>query len=124
MADRALGASTSERRASGSAAGVQSISRGESRRTRSLIVRVAMARDDARRRGESALQAHDVEALAAVERVSSGDAVGNCSGRTPMPIRFDRWMRSNDSAITAHPSNCGLRGPIAATIRHRSPFRR
>src|SRR5580693_4137600 len=26
---------------------------------------------------------------------------GNCSGITPMPIRLDRWMRSNDSAITA-----------------------
>ena len=25
----------------------------------------------------------------------------NSNGRTPMPTRFDRWIRSNDSAITA-----------------------
>jgi hypothetical protein len=26
---------------------------------------------------------------------------GNCSGTTPMPMRFERWMRSNDSVMTA-----------------------
>ena len=40
---------------------------------------------------------------------------GNCSGMTPMPIRLERWMRSNDSAITARtPSS---RVPLAAQSR-------
>jgi hypothetical protein len=31
-----------------------------------------------------------------------------------MPTRFERWMRSNDSAITARtPSKPSLRGPVA-----------
>ncbi|SLJ77298.1 Uncharacterised protein [Mycobacteroides abscessus subsp. abscessus] len=38
---------------------------------------------------------------------------GNCSGMTPMPIRFERWMRSKDSVMTAFtPSR---RVPLAAT---------
>ena len=39
----------------------------------------------------------------------------NCSGSTPMPTRFERWMRSNDSASTARtPSR---RVPLAAQSR-------
>ena len=39
----------------------------------------------------------------------------NCSGRMPMPTRLVRWMRSNDSAITARtPSSSG---PFAAQSR-------
>ena len=39
----------------------------------------------------------------------------NCSGSTPMPIRFERWMRSKLSAITARtPEQHGaLGGPVA-----------
>ena len=40
---------------------------------------------------------------------------GNCSGSTPMPTRFERWMRSKLSAITARtPSR---RVPFAAQSR-------
>ena len=40
---------------------------------------------------------------------------GNCSGMTPMPMRFERWMRSKDSAMTAlTPSS---RVPLAAQSR-------
>ena len=40
---------------------------------------------------------------------------GNCSGSTPIPTRFERWMRSNDSTITARtPSR---RVPLAAQSR-------
>ena len=39
----------------------------------------------------------------------------NSSGKMPMPIKLLRWMRSNDSAITARmPSNIG---PFAAQSR-------
>ena len=39
----------------------------------------------------------------------------NCSGRTPIPTRFDRWIRSKLSAITARmPSS---RVPLAAQSR-------
>ena len=38
-----------------------------------------------------------------------------CSGRMPIPTRFDRWIRSNDSAIAARtPSSAG---PLAAQSR-------
>ena len=40
---------------------------------------------------------------------------GNCNGNTPIPIKFDRWIRSYDSAITAFtPSNAV---PFAAQSR-------
>ncbi len=34
-------------------------------------------------------------------RLAADSPAGNCSGMTPMPIRFDRWMRSKDSVMTA-----------------------
>ncbi|CNU29984.1 Uncharacterised protein [Mycobacterium tuberculosis] len=40
---------------------------------------------------------------------------GNCSGITPMPIRLDRWIRSNDSAITARTPSSNV--PLAAQSR-------
>ena len=40
---------------------------------------------------------------------------GNISGSTPMPMRFERWMRSKLSAMTARtPSNMV---PLAAQSR-------
>jgi hypothetical protein len=39
----------------------------------------------------------------------------NCSGSTPMPTRFERWIRSKLRAITAFtPSSCV---PLAAQSR-------
>ncbi len=47
--------------------------------------------------------------------VSAFSSSRNCSGRIPMPTRFERWMRSKLSASTARtPSN---RGPLAAQSR-------
>ena len=40
---------------------------------------------------------------------------GNCSGMTPMPIRFERWIRSKDSAITARTPSSVV--PLAAQSR-------
>lgn len=40
---------------------------------------------------------------------------GNSSGRIPIPIRLERWIRSNDSAITTRIPNS--RGPFAAQSR-------
>ena len=40
---------------------------------------------------------------------------GNCSGMTPIPIRFDRWMRSKDSVITARTPSRLV--PLAAQSR-------
>ena len=40
---------------------------------------------------------------------------GNCSGMTPMPMRFERWMRSNDSVITARTPSRLV--PLAAQSR-------
>jgi hypothetical protein len=40
---------------------------------------------------------------------------GYCSGRTPMPMRFDRWMRSYDSAITTFTPSSAV--PLAAQSR-------
>jgi hypothetical protein len=40
---------------------------------------------------------------------------GNCRGRTPMPIRLLRWMRSYDSAITARTPSSAV--PFAAQSR-------
>lgn len=40
---------------------------------------------------------------------------GNCSGRTPMPMRFERWMRSYDSAMTALTPRSAV--PLAAQSR-------
>ncbi len=47
---------------------------------------------------------------------AAADSPGRyCSGRTPIPIRLDRWIRSNDSASTARtPSS---RVPLAAQSR-------
>ena len=42
-------------------------------------------------------------------------AAGNSSGTMPMPIRFERWMRSYDSAITARTPWSA--GPFAAQSR-------
>ncbi len=39
----------------------------------------------------------------------------NCSGSTPMPIRFERWMRSKLSAITARTPSSFV--PLAAQSR-------
>ena len=39
----------------------------------------------------------------------------NCSGSTPMPTRFERWMRSKDSAITARTPSRFV--PLAAQSR-------
>ena len=39
----------------------------------------------------------------------------NSSGSTPMPTRFDRWIRSNDSAITAFTPSRMV--PLAAQSR-------
>ena len=39
----------------------------------------------------------------------------NSSGSTPMPIRFDRWMRSNDSTSTARTPSSAV--PLAAQSR-------
>src|SRR5215472_12679111 len=39
----------------------------------------------------------------------------NCSGSTPMPMRLDRWMRSNDSASTARTPSSAV--PFAAQSR-------
>src|SRR5260363_50460 len=42
-------------------------------------------------------------------------SVVNCSGNTPMPTRFERWMRSKLRAMTAlTPNNCV---PLAAQSR-------
>ena len=38
---------------------------------------------------------------------------GNCSGMTPMPMRFERWMRSDDSAMTRAPPSSQV--PLAAS---------
>ena len=40
---------------------------------------------------------------------------GYCSGRTPIPIRFDRWIRSYDSAMTARTPSSAV--PLAAQSR-------
>ena len=40
---------------------------------------------------------------------------GNCSGMTPMPIRFERWIRSYDSAMTALTPSSEV--PLAAQSR-------
>ncbi len=40
---------------------------------------------------------------------------GNCSGMTPMPIRLERWMRSNDSVMTARTPSRLV--PLAAQSR-------
>jgi len=40
---------------------------------------------------------------------------GNCSGITPMPMRFERWMRSKDSTITALTPSSAV--PLAAQSR-------
>ena len=40
---------------------------------------------------------------------------GNCSGRTPMPTRFERWMRSYDSAMTTLTPRSSV--PLAAQSR-------
>ena len=40
---------------------------------------------------------------------------GYCSGITPMPIRFERWMRSYDSAMTALTPRSEV--PLAAQSR-------
>ncbi len=46
---------------------------------------------------------------------SADSPSGNCSGRMPIPTRFERWMRSYDSASTKRtPSS---RGPFAAQSR-------
>jgi hypothetical protein len=70
--------------------------------------------------------AGDVERLGAVEL--QGLAVVpslNCSGSTPMPTRFERWMRSKLSAITAlTPSSACPWPPSRATSRCRIPCRR
>ena len=44
----------------------------------------------------SAVDAGDVERLGAVEARATRRSrpAGNCSGSTPMPIRFERWIRS------------------------------
>ncbi len=39
----------------------------------------------------------------------------NTSGSTPMPIRFERWMRSNDCATTARTPSSTV--PLAAQSR-------
>ena len=39
----------------------------------------------------------------------------NCSGSTPMPIRLDRWIRSNDSTSTARTPSSAV--PLAAQSR-------
>ena len=39
----------------------------------------------------------------------------NCSGKIPMPTRFERWMRSKLSAITTRTPNRS--GPLAAQSR-------
>ena len=39
----------------------------------------------------------------------------NCSGKTPMPTRFERWMRSNDLAMTARTPSSSV--PLAAQSR-------
>ncbi len=40
---------------------------------------------------------------------------GNWSGSTPMPMRFERWMRSYDSAMTAFTPSSAV--PLAAQSR-------
>ena len=40
---------------------------------------------------------------------------GYCSGSTPMPIRFERWIRSYDSAMTARTPSSMV--PLAAQSR-------
>ena len=39
----------------------------------------------------------------------------NCSGSTPMPTRFERWMRSKLSAMTARMPSSAV--PLAAQSR-------
>ena len=51
---------------------------------------------------------------------------GNCSGTTPMPIRFERWMRSKLSVMTALDAEQAgaLRRPVTRRARSRTPCRR
>src|ERR1035438_1023253 len=61
----------------------------------------------------SALRDAGVGPVSPSDPAFSPDA--NCRGSTPMPIRFDRWIRSKLSAITARtPNNAG---PFAAQSR-------
>ncbi|WMQ73504.1 MAG: hypothetical protein GPOALKHO_000522 [Sodalis sp.] len=53
--------------------------------------------------------------IAAQAKRLASFAVGNSSGKIPIPIKSERWIRSKLSAITARiPSN---RGPLAAQSR-------
>jgi hypothetical protein len=46
---------------------------------------------------------------------SADSPAGNCKGRMPIPMRFERWIRSKLWAITARtPEQAGaLGGPVA-----------
>ncbi len=48
-------------------------------------------------------------------RVLTVSPGGNCNGMTPMPIRFERWIRSNDSMMTARTPSSAV--PFAAQSR-------
>ena len=43
---------------------------------------------------------------------------GYCSGSTPIPIRFDRWIRSSSSAMTALTPSSAV--PLAAQVARRA----
>jgi hypothetical protein len=66
--------------------------------------------------GVAAVDAGDRELLLAGEPSESPTPPsGNCSGSTPMPTRFERWMRSKDCAITARTPSRFV--PLAAQSR-------
>ena len=46
---------------------------------------------------------------------SADSPAGNCSGSTPIPIRLERWIRSNDWVITARTPSSAV--PFAAQSR-------
>jgi len=75
--------------------------------------------------GQSAGKALQVDRLAACEperlRILAGEEL---QGSTPMPTRFDLWIRSKLSARTARtPSSAGPLPPSHATSRSRTPCR-
>ena len=53
--------------------------------------------------------------MPSIPRDSAVSPAGNCSGSTPMPMRFERWMRSKLSAMTTWTPSSLV--PLAAQSR-------
>ena len=53
--------------------------------------------------------------VTAVPSESADSPAGNCSGSTPIPMRFERWIRSKLSVMTARTPSSAV--PLAAQSR-------